>query len=54
MLRGLVPTLEGYHKVRILDEALSEAVRLSARFIPSRQLPDKGVSLLEPPARGSP
>ncbi|WP_043879336.1 type VI secretion system ATPase TssH [Azorhizobium caulinodans] len=47
MLRGLVPTLEGYHKVRILDEALSEAVRLSARFIPSRQLPDKGVSLLD-------
>ncbi|GGF57849.1 ClpV1 family T6SS ATPase [Azorhizobium oxalatiphilum] len=47
MLRGLVPVLEGYHKVRILDEAVSEAVRLSARFIPSRQLPDKGVSLLD-------
>ncbi|QTL01715.1 type VI secretion system ATPase TssH [Aquabacter sp. L1I39] len=47
MLRGLVPTLEAYHKVRILDEAVTEAVRLSARYIPARQLPDKGVSLLD-------
>ncbi|MGH7080151.1 MAG: AAA family ATPase, partial [Acetobacteraceae bacterium] len=47
MIRGLVATIEGHHKVRILDEAVSEAVRLSARFIPSRQLPDKGVSLLD-------
>ncbi|MGH7189407.1 MAG: AAA family ATPase, partial [Acetobacteraceae bacterium] len=47
MIRGLVATLEGHHKVRILDEAVSEAVRLSARFIPSRQLPDKAVSLLD-------
>ncbi|OYW31531.1 MAG: ClpV1 family T6SS ATPase, partial [Azorhizobium sp. 12-66-6] len=47
MLRGLVPTLESYHKVRILDEAVQDAVRLSARFIPARQLPDKGVSLLD-------
>src|SRR6202048_1569012 len=47
MIRGLVATLEGHHKVRILDEAVSEAVRLSARFIPSRQLPDKAVSLID-------
>lgn len=47
MIRGLVATLEAHHKVRILDEAVSEAVRLSARFIPSRQLPDKGVSLID-------
>ena len=47
MLRGLVGTLEKHHGVRILDEAVSEAVKLSARFIPSRQLPDKGVSLLD-------
>ncbi|MEP9379131.1 type VI secretion system ATPase TssH [Aquabacter sp. CN5-332] len=47
MLRSLVPVLEKYHKVRILDEAVSEAVRLSARFIPARQLPDKAVSLLD-------
>ncbi len=47
MLRGLVGTLEKHHGVRILDEAVEEAVKLSARFIPSRQLPDKGVSLLD-------
>ncbi len=47
MLRGLVPTLEKHHGVRILDEAIDDAVRLSARYIPSRQLPDKGVSLLD-------
>ena len=47
MLRGLVSTLEQHHKVRILDEAVSDAVRLSARYIPARQLPDKAVSLLD-------
>src|SRR5205814_2776917 len=47
MMRGLVATLEAHHGVRILDEAVSEAVRLSARFIPSRQLPDKAVSLID-------
>jgi type VI secretion system protein VasG len=47
MLRGLVATLEKHHKVRILDEAVTETVRLSARYIPARQLPDKGVSLLD-------
>jgi type VI secretion system protein VasG len=47
MIRGLVAPLEAHHKVRILDEAVSEAVRLSARFIPSRQLPDKAVSLID-------
>ena len=47
MLRGLVATLEKHHSVRILDEAVADAVKLSARFIPSRQLPDKAVSLLD-------
>jgi type VI secretion system protein VasG len=47
MIRGLVDTLEKHHKVRILDEAVTEAVRLSARYIPSRQLPDKAVSLID-------
>lgn len=47
MIRGLVGTLEGHHGVRILDEAVGEAVRLSARYIPSRQLPDKAVSLID-------
>jgi type VI secretion system protein VasG len=47
MVRGLVGTLEKHHGVRILDEAVGEAVRLSARYIPSRQLPDKAVSLID-------
>src|SRR5262245_9002358 len=47
MLRGLVPMLEKHHKVRILDEAVVDAVRLSTRYMPDRQLPDKAVSLLD-------
>jgi type VI secretion system protein VasG len=47
MVRGLVSTLERHHGVRILDEAVGEAVRLSARYIAGRQLPDKAVSLID-------
>ena len=47
MVRGLLATLEKHHGVRILDEAIQAAVTLSARYIPSRQLPDKAVSLLD-------
>ncbi len=47
MLRGLLPALEQHHKVWILDEALQAAVRLSHRYIPARQLPDKAISLLD-------
>jgi type VI secretion system protein VasG len=47
MLRGLVGMLEKHHKVRILDEAVVDAVRLSTRYMPDRQLPDKAVSLLD-------
>ena len=47
MLRGVVPTLEKHHQVRILDEGVSAAVRLSERYISGRQLPDKAVSVLD-------
>jgi type VI secretion system protein VasG len=47
MMRGLVGTLEHHHKVRILDEAVDAAVRLSHRYISGRQLPDKSVSVLD-------
>ncbi|MFL5581384.1 MAG: type VI secretion system ATPase TssH, partial [Gemmatimonadaceae bacterium] len=47
MLRGVVPALEKHHKVRILDEGLDAAVRLSHRYLPDRQLPDKAVSVLD-------
>jgi type VI secretion system protein VasG len=47
MLRGVVPALEKHHNVRILDEGLAAAVRLSHRYLPDRQLPDKAVSVLD-------
>jgi len=47
MLRAVVPVLESFHKVLILEEAVQAAVKLSARYIPARQLPDKAVSLLD-------
>lgn len=47
MMRGVASTMEQHHKVQILDEALEAAVRLSHRYIPARQLPDKSVSLLD-------
>ena len=47
MMRGLAPTLEKHHNVRVLDEAVRDAVRLSHRYISGRQLPDKSVSLLD-------
>jgi type VI secretion system protein VasG len=47
MMRGIAKSLENHHRVRILDEAIEASVKLSARYIPSRQLPDKSVSLLD-------
>jgi type VI secretion system protein VasG len=47
MIRGLVPVLEKSHNVRLVDEAVRAAVQLSARYIPSRQLPDKAVSVID-------
>ncbi|MGH8352957.1 MAG: type VI secretion system ATPase TssH [Pseudomonas sp.] len=47
MMRGVASTMERHHKVQILDEALEAAVKLSHRYIPARQLPDKAVSLLD-------
>ncbi|MGO4812252.1 type VI secretion system ATPase TssH [Cupriavidus sp. 2MCAB6] len=47
MVRGLVDTFEAHHQVWIRDEAVRAAVKLSHRYIPSRQLPDKAISLLD-------
>ncbi|SPH18704.1 Chaperone protein ClpB [Defluviimonas aquaemixtae] len=47
MCRGIAAVLEKHHKVEILDEAIEAAVTLSHRYIPSRQLPDKAISLLD-------
>ncbi|MDB5274989.1 MAG: clpV [Chitinophagaceae bacterium] len=47
MLRAMSALMEKHFNVRILDEAITEAVRLSARYITGRQLPDKAISVLD-------
>jgi type VI secretion system protein VasG len=47
MMRGVASTLEKHHRVQLLDEGIESAVKLSHRYIPARQLPDKAVSLLD-------
>ena len=47
MMRAMASVMEKHHRVQLLDEALESAVRLSHRYIPARQLPDKSVSLLD-------
>jgi type VI secretion system protein VasG len=47
MLRSVAPMLEAHHRVRILDDGIDAAVRLSHRYLADRQLPDKAVSVLD-------
>ncbi|CAG2307762.1 MULTISPECIES: type VI secretion system ATPase TssH [Burkholderia] len=47
MLRGLASRYAQHHRVHIRDEAIVAAVRLSRRYIPARQLPDKAVDLID-------
>jgi len=47
IMRGVAAKLEQHHGVRVLDDAVIESVRLSHRYIPARQLPDKSVSVLD-------
>jgi type VI secretion system protein VasG len=47
MMRGLVSMLEAHHGVRVLEEAVAGAVKLSHRYISGRQLPDKAISVLD-------
>lgn len=47
MLRGIADIMENHHNVRILDEAIIDAVKFSHRYITARQLPDKAVSVLD-------
>jgi len=47
MLRGLRPRYEAHHKIKISDEALEAAVRLSNRYISDRHLPDKAIDLID-------
>jgi len=47
MMRAIASMVEKHHRVQVLDEGLEASVRLSHRYIPGRQLPDKSVSLLD-------
>ena len=47
ILQGLKPGLERHHKLRITEEALREALRLSVRYLPDLYLPDKAIDLLD-------
>ncbi|RLY94257.1 ATP-dependent chaperone ClpB [Kocuria tytonicola] len=47
ILRGLKERYEAHHKVQIADSALVAAAQLSTRYIPSRQLPDKAIDLID-------
>ena len=47
ILRGIRVRLEEFHKIRIKDEAIKAAVKLSIRYIQDRFLPDKAIDLLD-------
>jgi len=47
IMRGLKPGLERHHRLRITEEALKEAVRLSVRYLPDLYLPDKAIDLID-------
>lgn len=47
ILRGVVSRYEEHHQVKILPEAMDAAVRLSARYINDRNLPDKAIDLID-------
>ncbi len=52
ILRGLKDRYEAHHKVKITDEAIDAAVKLSARYISDRYLPDKAIDLIDEAAAG--
>ncbi len=47
ILKGVRPMYEGHHQLRIADEALVAAARLSARYVPDRFMPDKAIDLID-------
>jgi ATP-dependent Clp protease ATP-binding subunit ClpC len=47
ILKGIRDKYEAHHSVKITDDALEEAVRLSARYITDRFLPDKAIDLID-------
>ena len=53
MLQGLRPRYEAHHKIKITDEALEAAAKLSQRYISDRYLPDKAIDLIDEAASKS-
>jgi ATP-dependent Clp protease ATP-binding subunit ClpC len=47
ILKGLRPRYEAHHKVKITDDALEAAAKLSQRYVSDRQLPDKAIDLID-------
>jgi ATP-dependent Clp protease ATP-binding subunit ClpC len=47
ILRGVRATYEQHHQLKITDEALTAAARLSARYVPDRFMPDKAIDLID-------
>ncbi len=47
VLELLAPRFESYHRVKITPEAMQEAVKLSARYVNDRRLPDKAIDLID-------
>ncbi|MCG7490049.1 type VI secretion system ATPase TssH [Vibrio sp. Of14-4] len=47
MLRGIASSLQSHHGAFITESAIDASVHLSIRYLPSRQLPDKAISLLD-------
>ncbi|MDA0353438.1 MAG: AAA family ATPase [Chloroflexi bacterium] len=47
ILKGIRPKYEQHHGVKITDEAVEAAVRLSSRYLTERQLPDKAIDLID-------
>lgn len=47
ILKGLRPNYEDHHQIKILDDAIEAAVRLSSRYITDKFLPDKAIDLMD-------
>ena len=47
ILKGIAPYYEEYHKVKFTDDAVEQAVQLSARYMADRKLPDKAIDVID-------
>lgn len=47
ILQGLAPYYESFHRVRLSEDAIAQAVKLSSRYLQDRQLPDKAIDLID-------